>query len=63
MPISPGLPRALYGADYNPEQWPKEAWEDARLMREAGVNRLRGPRYTAAHTEDERTLVQRGHPA
>ena len=28
-----------YGADYNPEQWPEETWaEDARLMREAGVN-------------------------
>ncbi|MFE6360258.1 beta-galactosidase [Streptomyces sp. NPDC057806] len=28
-----------YGGDYNPEQWPREVWrEDARLMREAGVN-------------------------
>ena len=28
-----------FGADYNPEQWPEEVWaEDARLMREAGVN-------------------------
>jgi beta-galactosidase GanA len=28
-----------YGGDYNPEQWPREAWdEDVRLMREAGVN-------------------------
>ena len=28
-----------YGADYNPEQWPEQVWaEDARLMREAGVN-------------------------
>lgn len=28
-----------YGADYNPEQWPREVWEeDVRLMREAGVN-------------------------
>lgn len=28
-----------YGADYNPEQWPKSVWhEDVRLMREAGVN-------------------------
>jgi beta-galactosidase len=27
-----------YGGDYNPEQWPREAWaEDVRLMREAGV--------------------------
>ena len=28
-----------YGGDYNPEQWSEEVWlEDARLMREAGVN-------------------------
>jgi len=34
------LPREmLYGGDYNPEQWPEAVWqEDARLMREAGVN-------------------------
>ncbi|MGV9878777.1 beta-galactosidase [Streptomyces sp. NPDC003006] len=31
--------RILFGGDYNPEQWPEEIWaEDARLMREAGVN-------------------------
>ncbi|WP_225997220.1 beta-galactosidase [Myceligenerans pegani] len=28
-----------FGGDYNPEQWSREVWrEDARLMREAGVN-------------------------
>ncbi|GAA3721863.1 beta-galactosidase [Spinactinospora alkalitolerans] len=28
-----------FGGDYNPEQWPEEVWaEDARLMKEAGVN-------------------------
>jgi len=28
-----------YGADYNPEQWAPDVWlDDARLMREAGVN-------------------------
>jgi len=28
-----------YGGDYNPDQWTEEVWvEDARLMREAGVN-------------------------
>ncbi|MGP3967656.1 beta-galactosidase [Streptomyces sp. 6N223] len=32
-------PRFAYGADYNPEQWPREVWrEDIALMREAGVN-------------------------
>lgn len=31
--------RIGYGADYNPEQWPRETWdEDVALMREAGVN-------------------------
>ncbi|WP_245852661.1 beta-galactosidase [Isoptericola jiangsuensis] len=29
----------LHGGDYNPEQWGPDVWrEDARLMREAGVN-------------------------
>ncbi|MGJ5893319.1 beta-galactosidase [Streptomyces niveiscabiei] len=32
-------PRFSYGADYNPEQWPREVWEeDIRLMQAAGVN-------------------------
>ena len=34
----PRLRGIAYGADYNPEQWPRETWtEDVRLMREAGV--------------------------
>ncbi|AEV86469.1 beta-galactosidase [Actinoplanes sp. SE50] len=33
-----GAPRLEYGADYNPEQWPREVWaEDVRAMRAAGV--------------------------
>jgi beta-galactosidase len=33
------FPHMIYGGDYNPDQWPEETWlEDARLMREAGVN-------------------------
>ncbi|UYO97578.1 beta-galactosidase [Microbacterium sp. M28] len=29
----------LYGADYNPDQWPEHVWDDdVRLMQEAGVN-------------------------
>jgi len=37
--IAPKVPHAIYGADYNPEQWPEEIWrEDVRLMREAKVN-------------------------
>ena len=31
--------RLLYGADYNPEQWPEEVWQDdMRLMKLAHVN-------------------------
>jgi beta-galactosidase len=31
-------PGIAYGADYNPEQWPRDTWaEDVRLMAEAGV--------------------------
>ncbi|MET9514867.1 beta-galactosidase [Streptomyces sp. NPDC002994] len=38
-PDGDSAPRLAYGADYNPEQWPREVWEeDVRLMREAGVN-------------------------
>ena len=32
------MDRIWYGGDYNPEQWPREVWdEDVRLMRRAGV--------------------------
>ncbi|GAA2160468.1 MULTISPECIES: beta-galactosidase [Glycomyces] len=37
--IIPTIDGLAYGGDYNPEQWPREVWdEDVRLMREAGVN-------------------------
>ncbi|MDR0848105.1 MAG: beta-galactosidase [Propionibacteriaceae bacterium] len=32
-------PVLAYGADYNPDQWPREVWdEDMALMQQAGVN-------------------------
>ena len=32
-------PRMAYGADYNPEQWPRAVWDDdVAAMQEAGVN-------------------------
>ena len=35
--LGPG--RLRFGADYNPEQWPREVWrDDMRLMQQAGVN-------------------------
>ena len=38
-PNGPLAARLGVGADYNPEQWPREVWaEDAALMQRAGVN-------------------------
>lgn len=38
-PTDPSRPRLAFGADYNPEQWPREVWhEDVRAMNLAGVN-------------------------
>ena len=35
----PGRRVIRFGGDYNPEQWPREVWdEDIRLMKQAGVN-------------------------
>ncbi|KHF39583.1 beta-galactosidase [Halalkalibacter okhensis] len=37
--VSEVLPNMSYGGDYNPEQWSEDVWyEDARLMKQAGVN-------------------------
>ena len=37
--LGSGTPRIAFGADYNPEQWPRDVWKhDVELMREAGVN-------------------------
>ncbi len=39
--LAPVMPREglLFGADYNPEQWPRESWpDDVALMQEAGIN-------------------------
>jgi len=46
IPAAPAAPPVVrladglaFGGDYNPEQYPREVWdEDVRLMREAGVN-------------------------
>ncbi|QHC59718.1 beta-galactosidase [Rathayibacter sp. VKM Ac-2760] len=38
-PLLGGRAEIRYGGDYNPEQWPREVWdEDIALMRSAGVN-------------------------
>ncbi len=41
-----------YGADYYPEQWPRERWAtDARLMRKAGINLVRLAEFAWAQLE------------
>ena len=33
------FPHILYGGDYNPNQWPRDVWdEDIRLFKQAGIN-------------------------
>src|SRR5687768_1146599 len=39
MTISTKAPYLWHGGDYNPEQWPRQTWDDDfRLMKLAGVN-------------------------
>jgi beta-galactosidase len=51
-PVDRPVGRLFYGGDYNPEQWPREVWdEDVRLMREAGVNLVTIGIFAWAHLE------------
>jgi beta-galactosidase len=59
-----------YGGDYNPEQWSEEVWlEDARLMKEAGVNLISVGIFSWAMLEPKEDEFQFGwldksdHPA
>ena len=37
--MSPHFKRILYGGDYNPNQWPKDIWqEDMRIFKDAHIN-------------------------
>ncbi|MFD2078969.1 beta-galactosidase [Actinopolymorpha cephalotaxi] len=51
--------QVLYGADYNPEQWPEDVWdEDVRLMREAHVTTVSVPVFGWASLQpDEETFT------
>lgn len=54
-PSEPNRRRMAFGADYNPEQWPRETWdEDVRLMREAGVNVVSLAIFSWARLQPER---------
>lgn len=49
-----GISGLIYGGDYNPDQWPEETWrDDARLMREAGVNLVTLPVFSWPRLEPE----------
>jgi beta-galactosidase len=53
-PISPGDGGLVYGADYNPDQWPEDVWvEDAILMRQAHVNLVSVGIFSWAKLEPE----------
>ncbi len=42
----------LHGADYNPEQWPRDIWrEDMRLMKKAGINVVSIGIFSWSHLE------------
>jgi beta-galactosidase len=52
--INPKLPCIWYGADYNPDQWPEEVWQDdVRLMRKAGVNVVTLPVFSWVKLQPE----------
>jgi len=53
-PVGAPPGRLAYGADYNPDQWPREVWqEDVRLMREAGVNIVSVAIFSWAHIQPD----------
>lgn len=44
--------RVLYGADYNPDQWPREVWDDdITLMRKARITNVSLPVFSWAHLQ------------
>lgn len=60
---SPGLKNVtdgtglLFGADYNPEQWPEETWpEDIALMKRAGINLVTVGVFSWARLQPEEGL-------
>jgi len=56
-PINPKFPHFLHGADYNPDQWPREVWdEDMRLMKLAHCNAASVGIFSWAHLEPEEGL-------
>ncbi|MFB3881886.1 MAG: beta-galactosidase [Armatimonadota bacterium] len=54
--ISPRLPKVFYGGDYNPDQWPREVWdEDMRLLKLAHINIATLPVFSWALLQPDET--------
>ena len=55
------FPMILYGADYNPEQWPESMWfDDMRLMKKAHVNMVSINIFSWALLQPERGRYEFG---
>lgn len=54
--LAPSMPSdgLIFGADYNPEQWPRESWpDDIALMQRAGINLVTVGVFSWAQLEPE----------
>jgi beta-galactosidase len=54
--INPKQPKAFYGGDYNPDQWPRDIWdEDVRLFKLANIDIATLPVFSWAHLQPDET--------
>ncbi len=54
--INPKLPKVFYGGDYNPDQWPRDIWdEDVRLFKLASIDIATLPVFSWAHLQPDET--------
>ena len=54
--INPKLAKIFYGGDYNPDQWPREIWdEDMRLFKLASIDVATLPVFSWAHLQPDET--------
>jgi len=58
-PVNRKFPFIFHGADYSPDQWPKETWlEDIRLMKAANINIATLPVFSWTNLQpDEETFT------
>jgi len=54
--INQKLPKIFYGGDYNPDQWPREVWdEDVRLFKLANIDVATLPVFSWALLQPDQT--------